>query len=408
MNEPNAAHSNIATPKQHKPINQRLSFWVIILLVVLVAAFLYRHTSTAPVTRGSQKMPVVTASVKTANVPVYINALGSVTPTHSVTVMTQINGILMRVLFQEGQIVKAGDLLAEIDSRPYEALLLEYEGQLKRDQALLANALIDLKRYQTLWKQDSISEQTLATQQALVNQLKGTIQLDEGLIQTTKVNLVYCKITSPVDGRIGLRLIDPGNLVQTSDTTGIAVVNTLNPITVVFAIPEDNIPEVMQKMDAQTVLSVEAFDRQQNKLLATGKLLAVDSQINSTTGTVNLKAQFVNDKNVLFPSQFVNIRLLINTLKNAIVVPTAAIQQSTKGTFVYVLNTSTLTVKEQIVKTGVTINDTTVVDSGVSPGQIVITQGADQLTDGATVILPGSGNPANATQSGNEKRHVAA
>ncbi len=394
MNEPKAGltDNKVTSKTSHKrlPPHRSSIFWMIALLIV-VAIGIYRHIGTLTATsknRGSQQAPVVVATVKTQDVPIYLNALGSVTPTYSVTVRTQINGTLMRVLYREGQIVKAGDLLAEIDSRPYLAQLKQFEGQLARDQAQLANAKIDLKRYQTLWKQDSVSQQTLATQQALVNQLEGTVQLDEGQLEATKVSLIYCKITSPIDGRIGLRLVDPGNFVQTSDATGIAVVNTLNPITIVFSIPEDNIPEVMQKTYAGEGLLVHAYDRQQNKLLATGKLLTVDNQIDPTTGTVKLKAQFQNENNALFPSQFVNMRLLVKTLQHVTTVPTAAIQNSAKGKFVYVLNNKEMTVKVTPVVTGETMEDTTIVNSGVTPGESVITAGTDKLTDGAKVTLP--------------------
>lgn len=336
--------------------------------------------------QAPKPIQVVVAPVEHRDVPVYLSALGGVTPTYSVTVRTQINGILMRVLFREGQLVKAGDLLAEIDSRPYEAQLIQYEGQLARDQALLDNALIDLKRYQTLWKQDSVSQQTLATQESLVRQYQGNVQTDEGLIETTKVNLIYCKITAPVDGRIGLRLVDPGNFVQTSDTGGIAVVNTLDPITVIFTIPEDNIPEVTQKIYAGEKLTTYAYDRQQTTLLATGTVLTIDNQVNPSTGTVRIRAQFNNKDNALFPSQFVNIRLLVKTLWNAIVVPTAAIQFSPKGTFVYVINPNQ-TVRVDPVIIGVTTGDITTISSGITTGQSVVIEGGDNLTDGAKVTI---------------------
>jgi len=396
--------ANSKTSSRSTPLHRRLSFWVIMFLIV-VAVGIYRskHAPTSAKGKGSQLAPVVVALVKSQDVPIYLDALGSVTPTYSVTVRTQINGTLMRVLYREGQIVKAGDLLAEIDSRPYLAQLTQFEGQLARDQAQLANAKIDLKRYQTLWKQDSVSQQTLATQAALVKQLEGTVKLDEGQLQATKVNLIYCKITSPIDGRIGLRLVDPGNYVQTTDTAGIAVVNMLNPITVIFSIPEDNIPEVMRKTYAGEGLRVDAYDRQQNKLLAEGKLLTVDNQIDPTTGTVKLKAQFQNEKSTLFPSQFVNVRLLVNILKNATTVPTAAIQNSAKGRFVYVLNTKEMTVKVTPVEVGITMDDTTTIHSGVTPGESVITAGTDKLTDGAKVTLAG----ANNSSAAQEKRGTA-
>jgi multidrug efflux system membrane fusion protein len=398
MNKPNSSqhdnHRTSSTPSRPTPLHRRLSFWIIVLFVVLAIAFFrYKSLSTVHKEQGQQKAPIVVASVRLADMPVYLSALGTVTPTYSVTVRTQINGTLMSVLFHEGQLVKKGDLLAEIDDRPYLAQLTQYEGQIARDRAQLANAKIDLKRYQRLWKQDSVAQQTLATQAALVMQLEGTIKLDEGLLQATKVNLIYTKITSPIDGRIGLRLVDPGNFIQTSDVNGIAVVNMLNPITIVFPIPEDNIPEVMQRTIAGDKLLVEAYDRQQNKLLAKGNLLTVDNQIDTTTGTVKLKAEFANEHNILFPSQFVNISLLVKTLHNVTVVPTAAIQNSVQGTFVYVLNPQAMTVKVTPVSVGVTTKDTTEIKSGLSVGQVVVTAGTDRLFDGSTVSLPSASKP---------------
>lgn len=370
------------------PLNQRTSVWLLVLVLLLVAGIIkfYRHPAHNG-NGGKMESPVVAATAEKKDIPVYIAALGSVTPTYSVTVRTQINGRLMRVLFQEGQLVKKDDVLAEIDSRPYEAQLVQDTGQLQRDTAQLANAKIDLKRYQRLWRQDSISQQTLATQVALVKQLEGTVLLDQGLIQATKLNLTYCKITSPVDGRIGLRTVDPGNYVQVSDTNGIAVVNTINPVTVVFSIPEDNIPEVTQRLYAGETLTVEAYDRDQHQLLATGNLFAVNSQIDPSTGTVSLKAQFQNDKNRLFPSQFVNIKLLLKTLHQAVVVPTSAIQNTTKGNLVYVLNHHTMKVQATQVKIGLAVRDITMITSGLQSGQSVIVDGTDKLTDGATVTL---------------------
>jgi len=373
--------------KQDKsvPFNQRRSFWISILLLVLLIAGLHYYNVFNRQHAKIPPLPVVLATAASEDVPVYLDALGNVIPTYSVTVRTQINGLMMRVLFREGQMVKKDDVLAEIDNRPYLAQLMEYQGQYERDKAQLANALIDLKRYQTLWKQDSVSQQTLATQQALVNQLEGTIKLDQGLIETTKVNLIYTRIIAPMDGRIGLRLVDPGNFVQTSDTSGIAVLNTVNPITVIFTVAEDNIPAILQAMSKNKELPVEALDRQKNRHLANGKLLTIDNQIDTTTGTVKLKSEFQNEDNQLFPNQFVNIRLLVQTLHQATVIPTAAIQHGTKGNFAYVLNQNQ-TVSIKPVVTGVTIDDHTVITSGISPGQRVVTEGADKLREGAAVV----------------------
>lgn len=375
-----------AVPNKRKPLNRRLSFWITLLILVIVLYLIKQNNGLGQHhSHSGQPIPIVLAPVQSNDVPVYISALGTVTPTYNVTVKTQVNGTLLRVLFREGQFVKAGDLLAEIDSRPYEAQLLQYQGQLARDQALLNNAEIDLKRYQTLWHQDSVAQQTLATQQSLVKQYEGAVKADEGLLDSVKVNLFYCRITAPIDGRIGLRLVDAGNVVQTSDTTGLAVINTLDPITVIFSIPEDDVPKVAQQVNDGKILTVEALDREQNKLLATGTLLTVDNQIDPTTGTVKLKAQFDNKNSVLFPNQFVNVQLLVNTLHNAAIVPTAAIQYATTGPFVYLQNSDS-TVSMKPIITGVTIGNNTSV-TGVSPGQSVVVEGADKLTDGAKTTL---------------------
>jgi len=372
--------------KQRRFLHRTHTFWITIFVIVVVIGSLRQLHRLQEIKDGKNKpRPVVVSTIATSkNVPVYISALGSVVPTYSVTVKSQVTGYLERVLFTEGQDVKKGDLLAEIDQRPLLAQLTEYEGQLIRDRALLANALIDLKRYQTLWKQDSISQQTLATQEALVKQYEGAVKTDEGLIQTIRVNLIYCHITAPVDGRIGLRLVDPGNVVQITDTTGIAIINTINPITVVFTIPEDVIPAVTKKIVPSEPLTVMAYNRQQTKLLSTGKLLTIDNQIDPTTGTVKLKALFENKDNRLFPNQFVNVQLQVDTLTNATVVPTMAIQNSIKGDFVYLVNNNT-SVTAKPIKTGIAYREETVILNGLTPGQAVVIEGADKLIDGAKV-----------------------
>jgi multidrug efflux system membrane fusion protein len=363
-------------------------FWLLCFVIILVVIYLIKHHNTKP-TQGNKSLPIVVSEVQHKNVPVYITALGNVTATYTVTVKTQINGLLMKVLYKEGQWVKKGDVLAEIDQRPLLAQLTQYQGQLLRDQALLSNALIDLKRYQRLWKQDSISQQTLATQESLVQQYQGSVAVDQGLIESTKVNLIYCHIISPITGRVGLRLVDAGNFVQTSDTTGLVVITSINPITVIFTIPEDDVPKILPQVYRKKNIKIEAFDRQQNKLLGTGKLLTIDNVINTSTGTVRLRAQFSNKNNKLFPNQFVNIKLLAQNLLHAIVVPTAAIQHSNKDDFVYVLNPD-FTVSARPIKTGVTNGDDTVILEGLSVNQKVVVDGADKLTNGAQVkvIIP--------------------
>lgn len=380
---------------------------MIILLLGLVLYFLLRHKHKDVVV----KPIAVESAVSTRHdVPIYLSALGGVTPIYTVTVKTQLSGQLLQVPFKEGQMVKKGDLLAQVDPRPYEALLTQYEGDLKRDKALLANARIDLKRYQTLWKQNSVSQQILATQIYLVEQYEGAVKIDQGLIEGTKVNLIWCRITSPIDGRIGLRLVDPGNIVQITDTTGIAVVNTLNPITVIFTLPEDNVPQIVPQIYANKKFLVKAYDRQQNKLLATGTLLTMDNQIDPTTGTVRLKATFDNKDNKLFANQFVNVKILVQTLPKATLVPTAAIQHSTTtGDFVYLVNSNN-TVIVKSVKTGPVSGSDTVINSGVVPGQSLVVEGADKLRDGAKVVVGKPPRPFSKTKKGmnsNPKRSVA-
>jgi multidrug efflux system membrane fusion protein len=383
-----------------RPFYQRGRFWKI-LIIALIVLLLVRHCVGSHKKPASVALPVVLSKAMSSDVPIFYSGLGAVTPVYSVTVLTQINGQLLEVLFKEGQMVKKGDVLAQIDPRPYEAQLVQYQGQLQHDQALLAESQLDLQRYTILWKQDSIARQTFEDQGFLVKQYEGTIKVDQGLIQGIELNLVYCRIVSPIDGRVGLRLVDPGNYVQTSSTTGIAVVDMVNPITVIFTLPEDNIPAIQEQMDGAQPLVAQAWDRGQTKLLATGELLTMDNQINPTTGTVKLRAQFKNDNNALFPSQFVNVKLLVKTLHNATVVPTMAIQNGVKGTFIYVVNAhedsdnnskkdkdkEEFTVTAKPVVVGNTNDDNSVITSGVTPGERLVIEGADKLTDGAKVTV---------------------
>ncbi|NNM59692.1 MAG: MdtA/MuxA family multidrug efflux RND transporter periplasmic adaptor subunit [Legionellales bacterium] len=373
------SHADRLRQSIHQHPRYLLAACLIILLIIVCHFISSNHKKPS-----TPLIEVVTATAQQENVPVYLLGLGAVTPVDTVTVQTQVNGILLRVLFKEGQMVKKGELIAQIDSRPYLAQMEQDEGQLVRDKALLANAKTDLKRYQVLWSQDSVSEQTLATQKALVIQYQGAVQLDQGLIQSTKVNLSYCNITSPVDGRIGIRVVDPGNFVQTSSTSGIVVITTLNPITVIFTLPEDNIPEVMRHMQHGKKLTALAYDRSQTKLLAKGTLSALDNEVEPTTGTVKLRAKFENKQNRLFPNQFVNIKLLVDTLQKAIVVPTAAIQRSAEGTFVYLVNPNT-TVSIKPVTVDLIEGDKAVISKGISLGQSVVVDGVDQLTEGTSI-----------------------
>jgi multidrug efflux system membrane fusion protein len=324
--------------------------------------------------------------VEKGDMPVTLSQLGTVTPLATVTVKTQLSGYLVQIGFQEGQMVNKGDFLAQIDPRPYQVALEQAQAQLAKDQALLKNAQVDLQRYNTLVAQNSIAKQTRDTQVSLVAQDEATVKADQALIDVQKLNLTYCRIVSPVTGRVGLRQVDAGNYVQTSDPNGIVVVTQLQPISVIFTLPEDNLPEVMKRVRAGAVLPVTAYDRTGATELASGKLDTVDNQIDPTTGTVKLRAIFDNEQETLFPNQFVNVKLLVNTLHEADIVPNSAVQRGAPGTFVYVVKPEN-TVAVQKVKLGPSDGQRIAILSGLEPGERVVIDGTDRLRDGAKVTL---------------------
>jgi multidrug efflux system membrane fusion protein len=351
------------------------------------------HPGSTPPSRYalSGPMPVVTATATKGDMPVILTALGTVTPLYTVTVQSRIDGELMSVGFTEGQDVKKGDFLAEIDPRPYQAALDQLEAQLIHDQALLKGAQVDLVRYQKLAKQNSIAQQQADDQLYLVQQYEGTVKSDQAQIDNAKLNLVYCHITSPVDGRVGLRLIDPGNYVQTTSTTGIVVVTQMQPMSVIFTLPEDSLPAVLKRIAAGATLQATAYDRSGTIKIASGKLSTLDNQIDTTTGMLKMRALFDNKDEMLFPNQFVNVQLLLDTDKGATIIPTAAVQRGAPGTFVYLVKPDE-TVSVQKVVLGPGNGDHVAVTSGLKPGDKVVIDGADKLRDGAKVREPAASN----------------
>jgi multidrug efflux system membrane fusion protein len=366
--------------------------WFIVLCLVSGGSFaVWKQQQTAPAPAAGKQgskgpslpTPVFVEPARTGDMNVYLTGLGSVTPLNTVTVRSRVDGQLMEVHFREGQTVAKGALLATIDSRPFQVQLSQAEGQMARDRELLNNARMDLERYRTLWKQDSIPRQQLDTQEALVRQNEGAVKIDQGQIDSAKLQLTYSRITAPISGRIGLRLVDAGNMVHASDVGGLLTITQIQPMAVVFPLPEDSLPPLLQKMKSGK-LGVEAFDREMKLKLASGELATLDNQIDPTTGTVKLKAVFANRANELFPNQFVNARLLLDVKKNAIIVPSAAVQKNPQGAFIFVLNPDK-TVSMRTVKTGISQGGETSIVEGLAVGEQVVVDGAERLREGSKV-----------------------
>jgi membrane fusion protein, multidrug efflux system len=381
--------------------------WVLIAAIVLVAGFAYyRHRQAAIEAAAKAKaaqqpraVPIVTATAKQGDIGVYVEALGAVTPVYTVNVTSRVQGQVMNVFYKEGQLVRKGQPLLEIDPRPFQAALTQVEGQLEHDQALLAEARIDLDRYQQAFNRNAIAKQQLDDQTQLVKQDEGTVKNDQGQVANAQVNLAYTHITSPIDGRVGLRLVDPGNMVQANGTTPLVVVTQLAPITVIFSVAEDYLTQIQQQTRNGNKLSVDAYDRTQQTKIAEGTLLTIDNQIDTTTGTVKLRADFPNKDGALFPNQFVNIRLLVTTQHHVTLIPTSGIQRNAQGAFVYLIQDQKATLRT--VKVGTTDGNTTAIE-GINPGDVVAVNGFDKLQDGVPVRIqkPAANGGANANPGG--------
>ncbi len=375
--------------------------WILLLLALVLAAVLIwrRHEAAKKPAPAPPKITVTSATATKGNIGVYLDEIGTVTPVYTDSITSQVNGLVVAVHYQEGQLVRKGDPLVDIDSRPYQAILLRAQGALERDQNLLAQAQMDLERYRAAWARNAIAKQILDDQEKLVLQQEGTVKNDQGTVQYDEIQVAYCHITAAIAGRVGLRLVDPGNVVQSSGSATLAVITQLEPITVIFTIPEDSLGPVEAHLRKKATLPVDAFDRTAQTKIASGKLLTLDNQIDTTTGTVKARSLFDNKNDALFPNQFVNTRLLVNTLQGVTLIPASAIQQNGQASFVYVIQNNVALMRS--IKPGVTDGGMTQVD-GINPGDVVANSSFDKLQDKTAVVIANkaSTTPAAANTSG--------
>lgn len=389
------------------PSRKRRHRWIWVVIIVLFALLFFwvyrQHSVSASAPAGGGRrggmagpVPVTVATASKGSIGVYLDAIGTVTPMYTDSITAQVTGVITAVHYREGQSVHKGDPLIDIDSRPYEAQLAQAQGALDRDQSTLAEAQMDLKRYQDAWSRNAIPRQTLEDQEKLVLQAQGTVKNDQGTVQYDQVQVGFCHITSPIDGRVGLRLVDPGNLVTANSNTALAVVTQIQPITVIFTLAEDNLPEVLQQMRSGKTLTVEAFDRTQQQLLAKGRLITIDNQIDTVTGTVKLRAEFDNAGGILFPNQFVNTRLLVKTVENQTLVPSSAIQHNGSTDFVYLIQNNKAVIKN--VKSEISDEGKTAV-SGIHPGDVVANSSFQKLVNGSEIVLSKVTIPTASTET---------
>jgi multidrug efflux system membrane fusion protein len=408
-NPPDSGFPDHGYSDRHSEPKSHLWVWLLIGVLVLGGGFLYfRHrqaaADAAAKAKASQQphaVPIVAATARKGDIGVYIEALGAVTPVYTVNITSRVQGQVMNVYYREGQMVRKGDPLLEIDPRPYQAAFTQVEGQLEHDEAVLAEAKIDLDRYQAAFNRNAIAKQQLDDQTQIVKQDEGTVKNDQGQVANAQVNLAYTHITSPIDGRVGLRLIDPGNMVQANGTTPLVVVTQLAPITVIFSVAEDYLSQIQPQLRKGNRLAVDAYDRTQEKKIAEGTLLTLDNQIDTTTGTVKLRAMFPNTDGALFPNQFVNARLLVETQHDVTLVPSPGIQRNAQGAYVYLIKNQKAAI--QTVKVGTTDGNTTAVE-GIQPGDVIAVNGFDKLQDGIAVTIrkPATNANANANESAGE------